>query len=143
MNTPRIVPRSEWLAARSRLLEQEKELTRRCDRLAAARRENMTATPETCDETRDVVALAEPSLQSVSPAAVLIPEAEVLLSTAAAVRAESTTTRWWTDVARVIAAALRRMVLMSLADSRQVRRYVPEPYNYLERALMSREMFRL
>ena len=49
MNTPRIVPRSEWLAARSRLLEQEKELTRRCDRLAAARRENMTATPETCD----------------------------------------------------------------------------------------------
>jgi len=39
MNIPRIVPRSEWLAARTRLLEQEKELTRSRDRLAAARRE--------------------------------------------------------------------------------------------------------
>ena len=39
MNIPRIVARSEWLAARTRLLEQEKELTRRRDRLAAARRE--------------------------------------------------------------------------------------------------------
>jgi predicted dithiol-disulfide oxidoreductase (DUF899 family) len=39
VNIPRIVPRSEWLAARTRLLEQEKELTRRRDRLAAARRE--------------------------------------------------------------------------------------------------------
>ncbi len=103
----------------------------------------MTATPETSDDTRDVVAPAEPTLQSVSPAAVLITEQEVLLSTAAAVPAESTPTRWWTDVARVIAAALRRMVLTSPADSRQVRRYVPERYIYLERALMSREMGRL
>src|SRR5271167_1925223 len=105
---------------------------------------NMTATPETSDETRDVVAPAEPALHSVSQAAVLITEQEVLLSTAAAVRAESTpTTRWWTDVARLIAAALRRMVLTSPGDSRQVRRYVPERYYYLERALMSREMGRL
>jgi predicted dithiol-disulfide oxidoreductase (DUF899 family) len=39
MNVPRIVPRSEWLARRTRLLEQEKELTRHRGRLAAARRE--------------------------------------------------------------------------------------------------------
>jgi predicted dithiol-disulfide oxidoreductase (DUF899 family) len=39
MNIPRIVLRSEWLAARKQLLAQEKELTRRRDRLAAARRE--------------------------------------------------------------------------------------------------------
>ena len=38
MNTPRIVSRSEWLAERTRLLDEEKELTRRRDRLAAARR---------------------------------------------------------------------------------------------------------
>jgi hypothetical protein len=103
----------------------------------------MTATPETSDAARDVVAPAEPTLQSVSRAALLITEQEVLLGTAAAVPAESTPTRWWTDVARVIAAALRRMVLTSPADSRQVRRYVPERYNYLERAVMSREMDRL
>ncbi|OBG39696.1 DUF899 family protein [Mycobacterium sp. E3198] len=39
MSTPRIVPRSEWLVARTQLLEQEKELTRRRDRLASVRHE--------------------------------------------------------------------------------------------------------
>jgi len=103
----------------------------------------MTATLETSDETRDVVAPAEPTLQSVCSAAVLITEQEVLLGTAAAVPAESTRTRWWTDVARVAVGAVRRMVATSPADSRQVRRHVPERYSYLERALMSREMDRL
>ena len=104
----------------------------------------MTATPETSDETLDLVAPAEPALHPVSQAAVLMTEQEVLLSTAAAVRAESTpTTRWWTDVARQVTAVLRRMVLASPGDSRQVRWYVPDRYYYLERALMSREMGRL
>jgi hypothetical protein len=104
---------------------------------------NMTATPETSDDARDVVAPAQATLQSVSLPAVLITEQEVLLSTVAAVPAESTPTRWWTDVTRVIAAALRRMALTSRADSRKVRGHVPERYYYLERALMSREMGRL
>jgi hypothetical protein len=100
----------------------------------------MTATPETSDTTRDGVG---PALQSASPAAVLVTEQEVLLGTAASVPAESTTKRWWVDAARVVAAALRRMVPTSQADSLQVRRYVPERYDYLERAIMSRAMDRL
>src|SRR5436190_8552415 len=39
MSLPQIVSRDEWLAARTALLEQEKELTRRRDALSAARRE--------------------------------------------------------------------------------------------------------
>jgi len=38
MNLPEIVTRDEWLAARTALLEQEKELTHRRDALSAARR---------------------------------------------------------------------------------------------------------
>jgi predicted dithiol-disulfide oxidoreductase (DUF899 family) len=38
MSLPEIVSRDEWLAARTALLEQEKELTRRRDALSAARR---------------------------------------------------------------------------------------------------------
>jgi predicted dithiol-disulfide oxidoreductase (DUF899 family) len=38
MSLPQIVNRDEWLAARAALLEQEKELTRRRDRLSADRR---------------------------------------------------------------------------------------------------------
>ncbi len=102
----------------------------------------MTAHPETSDETRDVVTPAERTLQSLSAVPVLITEQEVLLSTAAAVPVQPTT-RWWTGAAHVIAAALHRMVLTSPPDSRPVRRYVAERYDYLERALMSREMGRL
>ena len=102
----------------------------------------MTAHPETSDETRDVATPAERTLQSLSPLPVLISEQEVLLSTAAAVPVQPTT-GWWTGAARVIAAALHRMVRTSPPDSRPVRRYVPARYNYLERALMSREMGRL
>ncbi len=39
MSLPQITSRDEWLAARTALLEQEKELTRRRDALSAARRE--------------------------------------------------------------------------------------------------------
>ena len=35
MSLPQVVSREEWLAARERLLEQEKELTRRRDALNA------------------------------------------------------------------------------------------------------------
>ena len=38
MSLPEIVTRDEWLAARTALLEQEKELTRRRDALSAERR---------------------------------------------------------------------------------------------------------
>jgi predicted dithiol-disulfide oxidoreductase (DUF899 family) len=38
MTLPQVVSRDEWLQARKRLLEQEKELTRRRDRLSADRR---------------------------------------------------------------------------------------------------------
>ena len=38
MSLPQIVNRDEWLAARTALLEQEKELTRRRDALSAERR---------------------------------------------------------------------------------------------------------
>ena len=38
MSLPEIVTRDEWLAARTALLEQEKELTRRRDELGAERR---------------------------------------------------------------------------------------------------------
>jgi hypothetical protein len=103
----------------------------------------MTATPETSDGTRDVVGPAEHILQPVFSAPVLITEQEVLLSTTAAVPASPATTRWWTAAARGIAVALRRAVPMSPTDSRPVQRYAPERYDYLERALMSREMGRL
>jgi predicted dithiol-disulfide oxidoreductase (DUF899 family) len=39
MSLPKIVSRDEWTAARTELLEQEKELTRRRDALSTARRE--------------------------------------------------------------------------------------------------------
>jgi len=39
MNKPRVVARKEWLAARLRLLKEEKELTRRSDELARRRQE--------------------------------------------------------------------------------------------------------
>lgn len=103
----------------------------------------MTATPETSDGTWDVVGPAERPLQPVSSAPVLISEHEVLLSTTAAMPASPTTTRWWTAAARGIAVALRRAVPMSPTDSRQVQRYAPKRYDYLERSLMSREMGRL
>ena len=38
MDYPRVVSREEWLAARKRLLAQEKSFTRQRDELAAARR---------------------------------------------------------------------------------------------------------
>jgi len=39
MSLPRIATRDEWLAARTQLLAEEKELTQRRDALSAARRE--------------------------------------------------------------------------------------------------------
>jgi predicted dithiol-disulfide oxidoreductase (DUF899 family) len=38
MDTPRVVSRQDWSAAREQLLVKEKELTRACDALAAERR---------------------------------------------------------------------------------------------------------
>jgi hypothetical protein len=90
-------------------------------------------------------ALYEPILRapSVAPAdeaasaEVLITEQEVLLGTAAALPARRQ------HISRRFGASMRRMFAVSAHASGPPRRDVPKRYDFLERALMGREMDRL
>ena len=84
----------------------------------------------------------EPALEGLSASPTLITEQEVAFSTAAALGVQPRTSRWWISAIRLIAAAPRRMVLTSTADSRAPRNY-PRRYSFLEDARMAREMRRL
>jgi hypothetical protein len=77
---------------------------------------------------------------AVAEATILITEQEVLLSTAAAVRASSkkTAEQWIAPLRR------RRLFMRSRADERATKhRHYPRHYVFLEQALMGREMDRL
>jgi hypothetical protein len=76
---------------------------------------------------------------------VLITEQEVLFSTAAALpaRRESITRRCVESITRRCVALMRRMFAASAHASRPPRRDVRKRYEFLESALMGREMDRL
>lgn len=103
----------------------------------------MTTTAETSADTLDAAPDAESTLETVSPAPILITEREVAFATAAAVPMPSRTTRWWTKAIGTIRTAASGTLLTSTADSRPAQRDYPRRYTYLENALMAREMDRL
>jgi hypothetical protein len=90
-------------------------------------------------DTRDVVAVAESTIEAVSAAPVLITEREVAFATAAAVPVPSPTTRRWT---KAIHAACG-VFLAAVGDSHPARRNYPRRYLYVENPRMAREMDRL
>jgi hypothetical protein len=73
---------------------------------------------------------------------VLITEAEVVFSTAAAVPLRPATTGWRTRAGRV-AESVRRMFAISVTDERPKPRHHPKRLRYLHDARMEREMQRL
>jgi len=100
----------------------------------------MTVTPERSA----IVGLAPDDrliLERGSQTPVLITEQEVAFGTAAALALPRTTTRWWTEAIHAVAVAIRRFPLTT--QSRQARRRYPPHLDFVEAALMSREMHRL
>jgi hypothetical protein len=87
----------------------------------------------------ELITVDEALEQLVSPAPVLITEQEVVLGTAAALRARPASRHWWADATHAVLAAVQR----GLAPSPPQRRNVPKRYAFLEAACMAREMDRL
>ena len=71
----------------------------------------------------------------------LITEQQVLLSTAAAVALPPAKTRWWSGTIHAVSGALH--AIFASSEKPPARRHYPKHYDYLENALMSREMDRL
>ncbi len=71
----------------------------------------------------------------------LITEQQVLFSTAAAVALPPVKTRWWSDTVHAVSGALH--AVFAASEKPPARRHYPKRYDYLENALMSREMDRL
>jgi hypothetical protein len=99
----------------------------------------MTAPPET----RLGAPHAEPTLEAVSQAPILITEQEVAFSTAVVAPPRPTTTRWRTEATSVVAAAMQRVFATSAFDDRPPHRHYPKRYAFLEGACLGREMDRL
>lgn len=88
-------------------------------------------------------ALNEARERLVSPAPILISEQEVVLGTAAALRARPTALRRWLEPINVLRATMQRSLARSTQEARPVRRDYPKRYTFLENACMAREMDRL
>src|SRR5262249_6932325 len=71
----------------------------------------------------------------------LITEQQVLFSTAAAVALPPAKTRWWSDAIHAISGTLRAMFAAS--EKSPARGHYPKRYEWLDDALMAREMDRL
>jgi hypothetical protein len=71
----------------------------------------------------------------------LITEQQVLLSSAAAVALPPAKIRWWSDTIQAMGVALRAMFAAS--EKPPARRHYPKRHDWLENALMAREMDRL
>ena len=99
----------------------------------------MTTTPEAHFAGRD----HEPTLEAVTRAPALITEQEVAFSTAAAVRARPTTTRWCIAATSVVLGAIQRAFATVASGARPARRRYPKRHTFLERACLAREMDRL
>jgi hypothetical protein len=98
-----------------------------------------TASADTADASHEPI-LRAPSVAPADAAAsaeVLITEQEVLFGTAAALPARRE------SIARRFVALMRRMFAVSAHASGPPRRDAPKRYEFLERALMGREMDRL
>jgi len=98
-----------------------------------------TASADTADASYEPI-LRAPSVAPADAAAsaeVLITEQEVLFGTAAALPARRE------SIARRFVALMRRMFAVSAHASGPPRRDAPKRYEFLERALMGREMDRL
>jgi hypothetical protein len=94
------------------------------------------STAEPVDEPIPQPASAAPSVEA-SSTEVVITEQEVLFSTAAAVPARRE------NIGRRFAASIGRLFAVSARPSRPRRTDYPRRYEFLERALMAREMDRL
>jgi hypothetical protein len=93
----------------------------------------MTELHEVPATTLDASSSPEFTLETPSRANVIITEAEVAFSTAAASPVQRTTTRWWIMATRVVAVAVHRMFLTTAEPRRR----------YMDDAVMAREMARL
>ena len=71
----------------------------------------------------------------------LITEQQVLFSTAAAVALPPTKTRRWSDAIHAVSGALRAM--FAATEKPPARRHYPKRHDWLDNALMAREMDRL
>ena len=86
---------------------------------------------------------AEPALEALPPAPVLVTVHEVAFSTAAAVPVRRSALRRWADAASVVLTAVHRTVLVSEANPRAPRHDQPRNYGFVEEGRMGREMDRL
>jgi hypothetical protein len=91
----------------------------------------------------EVESTTEPTLDAVSPPPILITEQEILFSTAAAVPVRPTRMRPWRQTIHDVRAAMQRLFLTSTADSSEPHPHYPKHYEFLDKALMAREMDRL
>jgi len=96
----------------------------------------LAATADDVDEPIPQPPSASPSVE-VSSTEVLITEQEVVFSTAAAVGVHRE------NIGRRLAAIMRRLFATSTDASRPRPRHYPKRYEFLDQALMSREMDRL
>ena len=85
---------------------------------------------------------AEPTVEVAAPKPVLITEAEVVFSTAAAVPLRRAPAGWRTRAGRV-AVAVRGILAGTVTDERPTPRHHPKRLRYLNDARMEREMQRL
>jgi hypothetical protein len=81
------------------------------------------------------------SVTSSTETQALITEQQVLFSTAAAVALPPAKTRRWSDTVHAVGTALRAMFAAS--EKPPARQHYPKRHDWLDNALMSREMDRL
>lgn len=86
---------------------------------------------------------APQAFETVSAPPILITEQEVALGSAAALGVRPKQVPWWNRVNLAVSAAARPSSAVASAKPRQKPRDVPRHYDFLEDALMAREMDRL
>jgi hypothetical protein len=102
----------------------------------------MTAPAESSADAFDVVPDTESTVETESPAPIVITEQEVAFATAAVSPLPSSTTGWWTAAIHTVHVAACGL-LTSRTDPGQPRRHYPPRWEPLEDARMEREMHRL
>ncbi|HTH89491.1 hypothetical protein [Mycobacterium sp.] len=89
------------------------------------------------DESRERLVPQQTSTESTA----LITEQQVLFSTAAAVPLPPTKTRRWSDAVHAVTGALRGV--FAATEKSSARKHYPKRHDWLDNALMAREMDRL
>ena len=96
-----------------------------------------TSGPE-LEESREKLVTSQPTSTETQA---LITEQQVLFSTAAAVALPPAKTRRWTDTIHAISGALRGM--FAATEKPPARQHYPKRHDWMDNALMAREMDRL